>query len=160
MQKKTSSKINKKQTQKEITANNNEIHTILQNNVATEKENVRLHFLTKRNSELRSLLHPFPSIPQNYLHYETPNTQLIEIEKKYNAIHDGSETDGYCQNCGTPNGNNVMDGKPWCFKCNRPLIVTYKKPPQKPNPKLKSVRVTVEEQNAFFQRQKQLGIVQ
>jgi hypothetical protein len=148
---KRAKKAEKKRIRREIMVNNEESDTILKNLTAatplSPETNQRLHALVARNCELQNILkpsNPIPSIPS----YEKSTSIKIDFE--------GEKTSGYCQNCGAPNGGNKTNGKLWCFRCNRPLIVTFKKPPQKPNPKLKGV--TVEEQEAFFLRQKQLGI--
>lgn len=132
--------INKKKFRKEYLQNNSKISIILNSGPLTPENNTKLHSLLNRNKELLVLL----------------NTSSLQNISPKNPNLPSEEPGGYCKNCGAPNGNNNMNGKPWCFRCNRPLIITFKKPERKPNPKLKGV--TVEEQEEFFQRQKELGI--
>jgi hypothetical protein len=142
----TKQKINKKAIRKEMYSNSKEQTNILskltQTNPLSFEANQRLHALVARNNELQNILKP-PS-----------KSEPTQQEMSANPLEEMEST--YCSNCGAPNSHNVMNGKPWCFKCNKPLIVTYKKPLQKPNQKLKSA--TVEEQEAFYQKQKQLHL--
>ena len=141
-------KKNKHKIRREVTANSKQINTLLY----THKPNdmLKVNKLIKKNQELLSLLKPPEKT--NRTHFEPIiKSPLEEIEKQYFKKIGTIETKVYCRNCGAPNGYNRMNGKPWCFKCNRPLTVTYKKPEKKANPKLKGV--TVEEQEAFFLKQ-------
>jgi hypothetical protein len=145
----------KKKTYRELIDINVEMNNLLKNVPLSLASNERLHFLVKRKQELQLILKPKTHTPYKSNISEKSNAQLDEIQKKYNSLQ-GAEIGEYCQNCGAPNSHNVINGKPWCLNCNRPLIITYKKPLQKTNPKLKGV--TVEEQEQFFLRQKQLGV--
>lgn len=140
-------------------ANNKQIHALLENNIATPEENIKLHALSKRNRELKALLHPFSINTQNMLQYRAPDSQLIEIEKKCDSLQSEEGSDGYCQNCGAPNGHNKINGKPWCFKCNKHLKITYKKSQTTWTPKFSSVYVEKAEIEEFKSKQKQLSIL-
>lgn len=54
-----------------------------------------------------------------------------------------------CPECGDPDRRNKMNGKPWCMKCNRPLV------PKKIAEKLKKmpkVKVVTEPENVTFKK--------
>ena len=108
--------------------------------------NQRLHTLVARYNELQKTLKP-PSESEPIKQQEMPINPLEENEKTY------------CSNCGAPNGHNNMNGKPWCFKCNKPLKITYKKPQTTWTPKFSSVYVEKAEIEEFKSKQKQLSIL-
>jgi hypothetical protein len=149
-------KVDKHKIRREITANSKQINLLLTTHKPEEMP--KIHALFLKNEELRLILNPKYS-NKSVIQHETSNPILEKIQKQYNMVYGPSETKGYCKNCGAVNGNNMMNGKLWCFGCNQPLIVTYKKPQQNSDPKVKALKtVTEDEQKAFYQRQKELGV--
>jgi hypothetical protein len=138
---------NRKKIEKEIRFNEAEIRLILKKipTPLSTQSNKRLHFLIGRNEELRNMMAP----------KQTINT--FELDEKQRKSNSTSEINGYCKNCGAPNGNNFMNGKLWCFNCKRPLIVTYEKPELKWTPELgRKLFVTKEEIDDFYLKKRSL----
>ena len=126
--------------------------SLLKNLPLKPEDNLKLHTLVKNTLKTQSLLKR--QLIKSQEQPQITTLALDEIQKKYDSKY--REKEEYCENCGSVNNHNFMNGKPWCLKCNRFLIVTYKKTETKINPKLKGI--SVEEQQQFFLRQKQLGI--
>lgn len=53
---------------------------------------------------------------------EKPLSPMEEQQQKERELL--NKPDGYCSNCGAPNGNNMMNGEEWCFRCMKPFIKT------------------------------------
>jgi hypothetical protein len=118
---------------------------LLNSGPLTPENNGKLHSLVNRHKELISLLNI------SSLQNTPPKNPNLQEESLL------TET-SYCQNCGAPNRNNKMNGKPWCLNCNRPLKITYKKPQTTWMPKFQSVTVKKAEIEAFKLKQKQFSL--
>lgn len=63
---------------------------------------------------------------------------LMEINQRFIEKTEGSVGTLVCPVCGDSDKGNVMNGKPWCFKCNSPLL-----PSSRIHKMLKSPRIKV-----------------
>jgi len=69
-----------------------------------------LALMDKKTAEIRSKAHDL--------------RHLMEIEWEWRKQHEVSKEAGalVCPVCGEGNKGNMMNGKPWCLKCNCPLV--------------------------------------
>jgi len=86
------------------------------------------------------------ALEPNRGYFMIPQDPLAEIYAKYLATIKSEEAELVCPECGEPDYGNRVNKKPWCIKCNMPLVHKSKlKRGKKPR-----VRVVRREKNPTF----------
>lgn len=82
---------------------------------------------------------------------EITDKHLREINEKYRSTADRGSKGLVCPVCGEPNGAyakgkpNKKGGKPWCLKCDSPLVAKDKLAKWRKMPNVKAVRKSMSE---------------
>lgn len=97
-----------------------ELDVELDNSNTDKWDAERVNMLINQHRELNSKLHPNRKNVDAVEEWQC-NPALVEIYEKYNETHivGVSGTSIYsCPKCGDADHRNMMNGKPYCFKCN------------------------------------------
>lgn len=121
---------------------------------AAEKR--RAQYEARRKKLMKTHKHEMRGIEQEFHEHALLDPKLREIETKYRSSTRLVREKLVCPSCGDEDRGNIMNGKPWCFKCNSLLMPKEKVAKWRKNPTIKKVKSSLKDEVDHFLKKKEV----